>query len=115
MDKNTTECNLPLALEVIGGKWKTQILYYLSIHGTLRNSELRKLIKHITGAMLSKSLRDLEKYGLVIRNQYNEMPLRVEYSLGPNSKELLDIIFELNKWACHTKNDLEVHAQNATD
>lgn len=102
MINNKKQCTkknyLPLTFEVIGGRWKPQILYYLHNNGTLRYSELKNLIGTITGSVLSKSLKELEEYKLIIRTQYNEMPLKVEYSLGPHSEELLKIIEELNDW-----------------
>lgn len=105
--KCAEECNLHIALDVIGGKWKIPILYYLDVHGTLRYSEIKKLVSGITGTMLAQSLKELEEYQLISRKQYNEMPLRVEYSICNNSSDLLVIIKELNQWGTNLKKDWE--------
>jgi DNA-binding HxlR family transcriptional regulator len=99
MDNNKSECNLYLVNDLIGGKWKIIILYQLDRHGTLRYSELKKFIDGITGTMLSQSLKELERDNLITRKQYNEKPLRVEYSIEPKSEELLHIIHQLHNWS----------------
>lgn len=105
--KNNHSCCLPIALDVIGGKWKVLILYFLDAHGTLRYSEIKKLVSGITGTMLAKSLKELEQYKLIERKQYNEMPLRVEYSIHQNSNKLLEIIMELNEWGLTIQKQLD--------
>ena len=74
----------PLVLvctEKLQGIWKFQILYELCIKDPIRFGELRKNIAGITNTMLTSSLRELERDGLVSRIQYNEIPPHVEYSL----------------------------------
>ena len=66
---------------MLQGKWKLQILYELCIKSPMRFGELKKLLKPITNTALTNALKELEKDELVQRIQYNEMPLRVEYSL----------------------------------
>ena len=48
--------------------------------------------------MLAQSLKEMESDGLVIRKQYDEMPVRVEYSLSEKAKSLIPILLELKKW-----------------
>jgi len=93
-----TECPVKYTLGVIGGKWKLRILSQLLKGDILRFNELKKKISGITNTMLSNSLNELEKDQLIIRNQYNEMPLRVEYELTNKGKSLLPLLYELSSW-----------------
>ena len=105
-NENDSECVLdsPLsaAINVIGGKWKTIILYMLS-DKTLRFGELKKSIPKITQKMLTQQLRELEADGLVTRVAYSEIPPRVEYSLTDYAKELGPILGQLCEWGSRLK------------
>jgi DNA-binding HxlR family transcriptional regulator len=70
----------------------------------MRFNELKKEIYGITNTMLSNSLQVMQNDNLVQRVQYNEMPLRVEYSLTDTGKEVLPILLELSKWGLEQKN-----------
>ena len=69
-----------LTADLIGGKWKPLILFYLE-GGTRRFSELQRLIPGTNKKMLTKHLRELERDEIVHREVYAEVPPRVEYSL----------------------------------
>lgn len=90
-------CPVEATLELIGGKWKGIILYYL-LGGRLRFSELRRQIGCVTQRMLTKQLRELEETGLVNRIVYAEVPPRVEYELTKEGKSLKPILNSLKKW-----------------
>ena len=90
-------CPTETALEVIGGKWKGMVLFYL-IDSTRRFNELRRLIPNVTQRMLTKQLRDLEAHGIVHRKVYPEVPPRVEYTLTDIGKKLVPTIKSLEKW-----------------
>lgn len=92
------ECPVKYTLGVIGGKWKLRILFQLLKKDVVRFNELKKKISGITNTMLSNSLNELAKDQLIIRNQYNEMPLRVEYELTDKGKSLLPLLYELSNW-----------------
>lgn len=96
-DKNQ-ECPVKYTLGVIGGKWKLRILVQLLRKEVVRFTELKHGISGITNTMLSNSLHELEIYQLITRNQYNEMPLRVEYTLTDRGKSLLPLLYELSTW-----------------
>lgn len=68
-------------LQVFFNKWVVEILVVLSQRGTLRFNELKATLEGISGRTLTLRLRDLERQGLVKRRLYDEMPVRVEYSL----------------------------------
>lgn len=91
-------CCASLTMGVIGGKWKTVILYYL-MQGKLRYSELRKCMPTVTERTLSLQLQALEDDGLVLREVYHEKPpLRVEYSLTETGKTLIPLIQAIADW-----------------
>lgn len=90
-------CPTETALDLIGGKWKGMILYYLCSE-TRRFNELMRLIPNITQRMLTKQLRDLEVHGIVHREVYAQVPPKVEYSLTSLGKTLEPVILELEKW-----------------
>ena len=91
-------CALRRVLDAVGGKWKILLLVALSQKEELRYGELRRLVFGITNTMLATSLKDLEADGLVNRKQYDEMPVRVEYSLTPRARTLIPILMELKDW-----------------
>ena len=90
-------CALDVTMELVGGKWKTIVLWYLR-KDKKRFSELRKLIPGITEKMLSMQLRQLEQDGFVSRTVYPEVPLRVEYALTPHGRTLLPLLEEIAAW-----------------
>ncbi|QDT10806.1 winged helix-turn-helix transcriptional regulator [Planctomycetes bacterium K23_9] len=90
-------CPVEATLELIGGKWKGVILFYL-FDGRLRFSELKRKIGCVTQRMLTKQLRELEAAGLVNRIVYAEVPPRVEYELTEEGKSLKPIVKSLKKW-----------------
>ena len=85
-------------IKMLQGKWKLQILYELCIKSPMRFGELRKILNPITNAALTNALKELEKDELVLRTQFNEMPLRVEYSLTEKGKELFPVFYAISQW-----------------
>ena len=94
---NDLNCPVTLAIDVIGGKWKVIILYYLR-DKTLRFGELKKCIPKITQKMLTQQLRELEADYLVTRKVYAEVPPRVEYKSTSMADELRPIMDMLCAW-----------------
>ena len=83
----------------VGRKWKWEILWFLHKEGNTRYNELHRRISGITNIMLTKSLREMEIDGLIIRNEYVSAPPKVvDYSLTPLGKELIPILNELYIW-----------------
>ena len=91
-------CGLKKILGIIGGKWKILILCYIDAKGIGRFGEMRRTIYGITNTMLSSSLKEMETDGLIERHLYNEMPVRVEYTLTERAKTLIPILLELKRW-----------------
>jgi DNA-binding HxlR family transcriptional regulator len=91
-------CCTSLTMGIIGGKWKTVILYHL-IDKTLRYNELRKEIPSVTERTLSLQLKTLEHDGLIERKVYtSKPPLRVEYKLTDFGKSVIPLIQSIIDW-----------------
>jgi len=82
---------------VIGGKWKSVIIYHL-LDGKKRFNELKKLNLGITQRMLTLQLRELEADGIVHREVYPVVPPKVEYSLTDFGRSLEPIILLMREW-----------------
>jgi DNA-binding HxlR family transcriptional regulator len=90
-------CPVKLTADVIGGKWKPSILFFLE-GGTLRFGELQRLIPGMTKKMLTQHLRDLERDEIVHRKIYAEVPPKVEYSLTRHGQSLKPILKLMSAW-----------------
>ena len=84
-------------MNIIGGKWKSVILWYLR-ERPLRFGELHKLIPKCSLKIFNSDLKDLEKDGIVKREVFAEVPPKVEYSLTEYGKSLLPVIITLREW-----------------
>lgn len=93
LEKKKYYCYFELALQIIGGKWKSIILNHLGCEKVLRFGELKKAMPNITEKMLTQQLRELENDKLVARKVYRQVPPKVEYSLtefGRKTKPVLE-------------------------
>ena len=75
----------------------------------LRYSELKRALGTITHKMLSTQLKELEKDDLIIRNEYPQVPPKVEYSLSPRGLTLMPVLECLCKWGHEHINDGDNH------
>ena len=91
-------CCASLTMGLIGGKWKTVILFHL-MNEKLRYNELRKSMPTVTERTLSLQLKALEEDGLIKRKVYTlKPPLKVEYSLTDLGKTLIPLIQSIADW-----------------
>ncbi|RAS72973.1 winged helix-turn-helix transcriptional regulator [Priestia endophytica] len=90
-------CPVEATVDVIGGKWKSVIVYHL-LDGTKRFNELKRLNKGITQRMLTLQLRELEASGIVHREIYRQIPPKVEYSLTEFGRSLEPLILFMKNW-----------------
>lgn len=91
-------CPVTPVVQVLQGKWKLQIIYELCIQSPLRFGQLKKLLTPITNTMLTSALKELESDGLVRREQFSEIPPRVEYSLTEKGQDLLPVFYAIAQW-----------------
>jgi len=91
-------CPVMPVIAMLQGKWKLQVIYELCIKEPMRFGELRKMLASVTNTALTNALKELEKDGLVNRQQFNEIPPRVEYSLTDKGRELLPVFNAIANW-----------------
>ena len=93
-------CPARALLDRIADKWTTLLIGTLSsVDGPLRFGDLRREVTGISQKMLTQTLRDLERDGLVVRRAYPVIPPRVEYSLTPLGRTLEAPMRALSVWA----------------
>jgi len=92
------DCAIDATMSVIEGRWKTVILCKLANKGTLRFSQLMSELDKVSPRILTKQLRELEKDGLIRREVFAEVPVRVEYSLTPKGQSLGPALKSLADW-----------------
>lgn len=108
-------CPLRLVMDIIGGKWKLNILCLLKDGKPLRYNQIKKGVMGITNVMLANSLKSFEEYGIVHREQYNEVPVRVEYRLTSKGLELIDALRLLERFGSGYIHDFERYASHCPD
>ncbi|WP_326073251.1 winged helix-turn-helix transcriptional regulator [Paenibacillus alba] len=91
-------CGYSKMLEIISSKW-TVLVFYALENGSARYGEMGRRIEGISKKMLTQTLRQLERDGLVMRHLTPTIPPRVDYSLTPLGESMLKPMFELKKWA----------------
>ena len=107
LDLINPNCSVYDVMNIIGGKWKIDIIYHLG-EKTLRFGELKKSLVPITQQMLSKQLKELENDDIVKRKVYPVIPPKVEYSLTETGKSLNPVIQSILKWASYYSDQLEI-------
>ncbi len=91
-------CPLRDILDRVGDKWSVLVVILLK-DGTLRFSDLRRSVEGISQRMLTQTLRQLERDGLVRRTVYPSVPMRVEYELTALGRTLIEPLSALADWA----------------
>lgn len=90
-------CPVEATIELIGGKYKSVILWHLT-DGVKRFGELKRLLPRATEKMLAQQLRDLERDGLIIRTVYPVVPPKVEYSLSDLGRTIIPVLDTMCGW-----------------
>ncbi|CVK18725.1 putative HTH-type transcriptional regulator YybR [Sporomusa sphaeroides DSM 2875] len=85
-------------LSMISGKWKMVILYWLAEAQPIRYNELQRLIGTISHKTLSVQLKELENDGLITREEYPQIPPKVEYSLSEKGLSLYPLMELICQW-----------------
>ena len=92
-----SKCSLTRSMGVIGNKWKPIIVYVLQKRKA-RFGQLDAIIPLISRKVLTEQLKELEDDGLIKRETFSELPLRVEYSLTEKGLALLPILNSIIVW-----------------
>ena len=100
-----TCCPVDATINMIGGKYKSLILWKLMTETTLRFSQLQKEIPTATPKMLTQQLRELEANGLINRHVYPVVPPKVEYSLTNFGKSIKPVLESMYVWGSDYLND----------
>lgn len=99
------ECPILYSMSIIGSKWKIPVMWYLMLNDGQHYNELKRSIGAITNTMLTKSLRELEKDGLLKRVSKGTVPPSVTYHLTDTGKNLIYTMGDLFEWG---KNHMEM-------
>lgn len=97
MKKTQSKCPVKKTIDLIGNKWKLLIIQQLIVKD-FRFGELKKAIHGISTKVLTENLRMLEKDNIIVRTEYNEKVLHVEYGLSDTGKLLLPLIKDMEKF-----------------
>lgn len=104
---NNSECPPELnVLDSISGKWTVLIVYILS-EKKMRHSELQRAATGISQKVLTQTLRNLERNGIVDRTVYPVVPPQVEYELTPLGQSLIGVLTEMCSWAKKNYREVE--------
>ena len=101
------KCPVRSILGLLGRKWPSLILCHLSF-GSHRFSELRGAIPDISQRMLSQTLRELERDGLLTRESQGGVPPRVDYALTPLGESYIEPLQEMLMWGAKHKGRIEI-------
>src|SRR6186713_1770134 len=93
----TLDCGLDLVGELLYGKWKIRLLYFINA-GNKRPSELQKKIPDAPARVLFMQLKELEQHGLISKEIYPQVPPKVEYNLTELGQTLIPVITVLGNW-----------------
>ncbi len=96
------ECSLDLVAEVLYGKWKIRLLFFIN-DGCRRPSELHNKITEASKRVLNVQLKELERHQLIWKKVYPIFPAKVEYQLTELGESLIPIIKSLGNWGCENE------------
>lgn len=95
-----SKCPIEELFVLIGARWKPVILWWLVESGRpLRFKALRQKMPRISQKVLTQQLRELERDGLIKREMFAEMPVRVEYSVTSFGRKLRPLLRALDAWS----------------
>lgn len=97
-DESFNDTGLAYTLKLIKGKYKMRVLYTLMEFGVVRFGEMKRYLGKISFRMLSSTLKELEADDLIKRKEYDQLPLKVEYSLSERGKSLIPLLDGLCTW-----------------
>jgi len=98
------ETGFGYTLSLISGKYKMIIMYWLAEYKPImRYNELKRALGTISHKTLSRTLKEMEVDGLIIRNEYPQIPPKVEYSLSKRGKSIIPILDAMCTWGSENR------------
>mgnify|MGYP005876684047 CR=1 FL=1 len=104
-------CGMKVALEVIGGKWKSYIILAIT-EGSKRPSEIHKRIPETSPRVIDQQIKELLDYGVLSRTVFNTISKHTEYDLTDFGKTLLPVINSLKEWGDKYTSKIKEAIQN---
>ncbi|AOO65722.1 winged helix-turn-helix transcriptional regulator [Sulfurospirillum halorespirans] len=101
------KCPMYYAMSILEGKWKWIILWKISESKVIRYNRLKEMLQPIAHKTLSQQLKELESHNIIHREQYNQVPPKVEYSLTPEGETLIPILSLMYQWGKEHMNPAE--------
>ncbi|WP_298542020.1 helix-turn-helix domain-containing protein [uncultured Aquimarina sp.] len=95
------DCPFITTLRFIGKRWKPAVLWKI-YEGIVRFNKLKQVLPNISDKMLSNTISELESDGIIQKEIFDEVPLRVEYKITEFGMGILPILKEMNKWGLET-------------
>ena len=99
-------CGLDATLKIISGKWKPLILYFL-LRGPTRYGDLKRAVRDVSDKVLSQQLKELEFDGVLRRNDFKEVPPRVDYTLTRLGQSLAQALEPLCTWGTENMAEMQ--------
>jgi DNA-binding HxlR family transcriptional regulator len=91
-------CPAELTLELLAGRWKPMVIFWL-LKGERRFNQLQRDLGPVTHRTLARTLREMEEDGLILRRDYREIPPRVDYRLTALGRSLAPVLAAMHDWA----------------
>jgi len=112
--RSKIECQSDEIWRVLGKTWALLILKKLAENEATRFSEIKKAIPQISNTVLSERLRDLEEQGLITKKIYAQVPMRVEYSMTRQARDLGKILEQLDDWVLKQRKEKSRRTRNSS-
>lgn len=91
------DCGIDLYTLAVGGKWKPCIISCIN-NNIRRPNEIHKEIKNASPRVINMQLKELLQYGIISKNIFPGLPLKVEYHLTELGESILPIVFAMDRW-----------------
>ena len=99
------DCPFMTTLRFIGKRWKPAVIWKIN-EGYQRFNQLKEALPYISDKMLASTISELDADGIIEKQIFNEVPLRIEYEITEFGKGILPILMEMNKWGNITKENI---------
>jgi DNA-binding HxlR family transcriptional regulator len=104
-DPLNAECPSRAVVDLIADRWSILVLTAVD-RGAHRNGELMRMVQGISQKALTRTLRDLERSGLVDRHDHHEVPPRVDYALTGTGASIIPLLSSLCEWSIEHMDDV---------